>query len=155
VISHGAVGLTIRLLALEGFTFVVEFLATADADLELGEAPLKIDLGRHQGQPFFINLLDQFVDFRAMQKQLALPQRVVVFAIALFVRADVHIVNEHLAVADATIGFLDTHLPHAHSFHLCALQSQSSLEDFVDEIFVISLFIVGNYFYAHEIHEVG
>jgi len=149
VISYGTRGLSISLLALEGFAFIVELLAATDTDLKLGETTPEINFGRHQGQSFLCNLLHQLVDLKAMQQQFTLSQRIVVFAIALFIGTDVHIIDEQFTIANAAIGFLDTDLPHAHGFHLSALQGQAGFYDFIDKVLVISLFIVGDYFYTH------
>lgn len=151
MISHGARGFAISLFAFESFSFIIQLLAATHTDLELGATVLEINLGRHKGQPLFIDLLDQLVDLVAIEQKLARAQRLMVFAIPLFVGADVHVVDKHLAVANAAVGFLDAHLPHADRLDLGPLESQARFDRLINEIFVISLFIVGNDLYTHEI----
>ena len=55
VITHGAGGFAVSLLTLECITFVIEFLASANTDFELGATIFEIEPGRHQGQPLLIN----------------------------------------------------------------------------------------------------
>ena len=63
VAAHGPLHVAVRILFLQCGSFVIELLATAQADLDLGSAvALKIYLQRQQGKAFFLSLADQFLD---------------------------------------------------------------------------------------------
>jgi len=84
-----------------GFALVVQLFPFAEADQHFGVAVAYIHLQRHKRKAFLLGQAEQLMNLHLMQQQLARSRRVRrVVAVAFFVRADVHIVQENLAVAD-------------------------------------------------------
>lgn len=150
VLTNGPGGLTIGFLLLEGFPFVVQFFPFGDPDFQLDQAVFQINFGRNQGKTFFIDQTNQFANLGAMQQQLAHPGRINgVFPVALFVGADVHIVDEDLAIFDSAVGFLEIDLAKANRLDLGSGQHQAGFIDIFDEVVVPGFFVVGNNFNGH------
>ena len=89
-------------------------------------------------------LADQLADLVAMQQQLAATQRLVVGVAAMRVRADVDVVEEHLAVLDAreTVAQVDASL--ANRLHLGPEQRHAGLERLEEVEVVKRLAVLGD-----------
>jgi len=149
MLFYGPVHLASGLFALEGVALVVEPLPFGHADLQLGFAVLKIEFGRHQSQALFLNLADQLPDFVTMQKQSAHPQRIGIFAVAELVRADMHVADEDLTVADAAVGLLEVDLAGAQRFDLRPFELESGFKNLLYKVIVKGLLVAGHKFNGH------
>ena len=65
------------------------------------------DLGRDEGQAFFLDLAGQALDLPAVEKEPFRPEGVMVESVGGFIRADVAIEQEHFAVADLGVAFFE------------------------------------------------
>jgi hypothetical protein len=82
-------------------------LSFAEREGDFGSPILEVQLERHQGESPLLHGADQLLDFPAVQQKLAGADRIVVVAITLLVRGDVHPFQEYLAVLDAGIRLPD------------------------------------------------
>src|SRR5438093_8671668 len=99
---HSALHLAPRLPVLNIFSAVIFVLALAKAYFELRlPGRCEIQPERHQRQPLLLGPAHELIDLPAMQKQLARAQRVVIRDVAVAVRADVAVVQEHLGPVHA------------------------------------------------------
>ena len=87
-----------------------------------------------------------------MHQQAAGADRVPVEDIALLIGADVHPVDQHLAVLDDTVGILQVDVALADGFDLRAAQLEASLEFFLYKVVVIRLAVGGNLFDSAAVH---
>src|SRR5690606_4369512 len=74
-VSHGALRLAVVLPLLERLALVVELLASADADLELGAAVEEVQAQRHDRDAALARPDGELVDLRVVQQQLGLAAR--------------------------------------------------------------------------------
>ena len=80
-----------------------------------------------------------------MHQQLSLSEGLSIEDISLLIGADVHSKNKKLSVLKRTIGILKVYRSRANAFDLCSEKRYSRFVLFVNEILMISLFILGNY----------
>ena len=106
--------------------FFVGPLALGQGNLDL-DPPLLCEhhLGRDEGVAFFADLADEPLDLLAVEKKLFLPKGIVVENIGLFVRADVHMDKENLAVPDFGVAVLQADPALPDGFHLAAQQGDA------------------------------
>src|SRR4030081_526303 len=64
-----------------GFALVVQFLAFGHRDFALDAAAFEVNLGRNERQALLASLAPEFLDFFAMQQQLAIPHGGMVFTV--------------------------------------------------------------------------
>ena len=81
-----------------------------------------------------------------MQQQFPGTQRIHVVTIALFVGADVGLVQEHFAVVDLGVAFLQADLARPDGFDFRAGQNDTCFVAVFDEVIVVSPLIVGDEF---------
>src|SRR5437773_3462764 len=135
-----AVGLT----ALDRLTFVVLLFSLGEAHGHLHAAVFEVHAHRYERHPFLDGLADQLADLVAMQQQLPAPQRLVLRIPAMAVRADVHVVDEHLAVFDAGEAVAQVHTAFADRFYLGAEEHDAGLEGFEQMVVVGRLAVLGD-----------
>src|SRR5678815_3704062 len=125
--GNGSSGFAFRLAPLQVFPLVMLFLASAQGDPDLGPAAGKVDFEGNEGEPLLFHSTDQPLDLAAMQQQLARVYRLVVPAIALLVRGNVHSLEKDFAVLDPGPGLLDGGLLGAQRLDLGAGQHEARL----------------------------
>src|SRR5262245_17001324 len=86
----------------------------------LGAAVPEIELERHQRKAPLLDRTDQFFDLAAVEEELAGTYRIVIVAVPLLVRRDVHGLEEDLAVVHPAEGLLDRCFPGAERLDLGA-----------------------------------
>ena len=100
-IAHGGIRLALEVLLSEGGAFVVSLLPLRDPQLHLDVLVLDVKLERDEGRAAVSRDTFEFQDLAVVQKELSGPQRLVVDAVAVRVRADVAVVDPDLAVLTA------------------------------------------------------
>src|SRR5579871_657060 len=118
--AHGALDFALGVALGNGFALVIELLAPAEADFDLGMIALEIELEGNQCQPLCLHLADQIVDLAAMQQQLAVAQGVVVHVRSLLIDGDMAAFQPDFAVFDTRKRAAQVHLAVADGFNFCA-----------------------------------
>src|SRR3990172_7789224 len=80
--AHLPPGLALDIAALDRLALVVDLLAAPDADLDLREPVLEVELQRDQREPLLLDLPGELRDLAAMQQDLAPALWLVVVDIA-------------------------------------------------------------------------
>src|SRR5215207_7074963 len=142
---HRGAGFAVRFPLLDGFPLVVRLLALRQADGDLHFAALEVEPQRHEREPTFDGLANQLADLLPVQEQLPLPGGLVVGIPAVTVRADVHVVDEHLAVFEACEAVAQVHAAFADRLYLGALEHDTRLECFEDVVVVQRLPVLGHH----------
>ena len=93
-----------RITALDRLSAIILFFAFGQRDLNLGLSPrTEINAERYDRESLLLRLAQELADFFAMEEQLAWAQRVVVHDIAVAIRRDMAIVQNHLLMIHAGI----------------------------------------------------
>lgn len=87
-----------------------------------------------------------------MKQQLFGPKRVFVEDIALLIRADVHAIDDHLAVLDPDKRLFDTAFAHAQGLYLRPVQLDPGLETLLKKIVMPGFFIIRDQFFLRLRH---
>src|SRR5215467_1275511 len=87
-IADGGAGLSFGSARALGFALIVKLLALGQRHFALDPAVLQVDFGGNQRQPLFAGLAQQFVDFPAVQQELAIADGRMVLAVAVRILAD-------------------------------------------------------------------
>ena len=140
---------TIPVSILFRLALVVLLLAFGQADFRLDTAFQVMQIEGDQRVTGALDLADQPVDLIGVQQQFARPGRVGFDVCGGFCqRRDMHAENEHLAVLDDNVGFLDVGASGTDRLDFPAFQNDARLELFFDEV-IVERFFVGDD--AHEI----
>ena len=121
---------------------VVELFTFGKADLHLDEASLEIDAQRHDRVALFGSASREPVDLGAVQQKFPRAERILVENIALFVRTDVHAVDDDLPAVCPDKGLFDGALAHAQGLHLGAGQLNAGFVGVLDKVIVVCFFVV-------------
>ena len=142
---HGPLDLTPRITALDRFPAIILFLAFGQRDLNLGLSPrTEVNAERYDREPLLLRLAQQLADFFAMEEQLAWAQRIVVHDIAVAIRRDMAIVQNHLLMIHAGITITQVDLAFAQRFDLRTPKHDAGLHLLFDGI-IVERFSVGRY----------
>src|SRR3989344_1976804 len=87
---------------------------------------------------------DQFTDFMAVEQEFTFSQRLMIGAIAMRVRPDVHSKKPGFAPLDRTIGVVDVHGTRADRFDFGALQDDSRVKLLEEFIVAAGVFVVAD-----------
>src|SRR5579863_2538031 len=101
---HGFVGFPLGFLLALCFAAVVELLALGHGELAFGNAIAEINLQGNDGHSLLLRLDLQLLDFAAIQKQLALSQRIVIARAAWLIFGNVAVDEPRLAAANFRVG---------------------------------------------------
>ena len=116
------------LAGLDGSAFVGERLAFGKTKRHLRDtAAVEVDSQRHEGEAFLYDLVIKFTDLSGMGQQFATPKRVVVLRVAELIEGDVTADKPQFIVDDHRVGLLDGGGLLPETFHLCAEQSDPTL----------------------------
>ena len=115
-------------------SLVVVALALADGDLDLDQASLTVDAEWYNGLPSHVLGTAKFVDFPAMQQQLALARGLVVLDVSESVFVHMHVVEEGTVALDANKTVSDLAIAGAYGLYLGPLEGNPSLILFADLI---------------------
>ena len=85
---------------------VIEFLSFADSDLHFDPGSLEVKGERYDRKTLLLDIGIESQDLILVHQQASVAHRVPVEYIPLFIRADMHLFNEDLAVFDVTPGIL-------------------------------------------------
>ena len=124
---------TLGRFCLQILALIIVMLAAGQRELQLRAAMLEVDLERHEGEALLACLAEQLDDLRLVHQELARAQRIVIEDIPLLIRADMHMLDENLAILDDSIAVLEIGLAGPQGFDLCPLQSQPCLKGLMDE----------------------
>src|SRR5262249_4723157 len=126
-------------------TFVIEFLATSQGELDLGTAFLiKIEFERHQSHALALDRTDQSADLAPVQQQFSWPFRRMVEAVGLQIFRNIGIDKPDFAATRIGVGFGDCRFALSQRFDLGARQRQTGLKCFVNKIIEACLAIIGD-----------
>jgi hypothetical protein len=118
-------------------------LASAHVTFDLAGLPVQVE--RHQGVAFLLDLADQAADLVLVHEQLFGPHRIGPdVGRGGSQRVDLAADDEQLAVADDHIAVSQLHLALTQGFDLPALQHDASLKALFKEIIEDGLLVVGN-----------
>src|SRR5262249_37185402 len=118
-----------------------EFLASAQAKLDLYTIVLKVELERYQGLSFCLYALGKPCNLAPVHQQLAIPQWCMIHVGALFIFGDMDVLQPYLSVSYAREGSTQIHFAGANGFHLGTCQYNAGLDGFIYEVIVIGLTI--------------
>src|ERR1039458_8339345 len=141
-VAEGAVDVALGFLFLEFFPLVLDVLSLGQGQLDLDPASLEIKLYRNKGEPFLVDPGRKPGDLVAVQKQFSDPGGVGIVTVALFVRGDVHPVEEHFLLFHARETVLEVGFAVADGFHLAPGQRDAGLDAFQDKIIMEGLAIL-------------
>src|SRR2546428_2171042 len=117
----------VGLAALDRLALVVLLLPFRQADRHLHATLLVVEPHRDERHSLLDRLADQFPDFVAVQQELPAAQRLVIGVAAMAVRADVDVVEKHLAVFQAREAVAEVDATFADRLHLGAEQHDARL----------------------------
>ncbi len=144
--SHGAIHLTLAVGLFQGFSFVVQFLATAEPHQHLRATFCEIHSQRDQRQPFFFGLTGKLGKLAAMDQQLARSGGDMIHAVGLDVFLDVTIHQPEFAIPHASVGLVQRELARAQALDFAADQCDAAFQRFQDIEPMTSLTVLGNQF---------
>src|SRR3954463_3214854 len=90
-LGEGAVHVALHVAALDGLALVADVLAAGDGDLRLGAAVGEVDAGGDEREPLLPDPALEPLDLRLVEQELARALRLVVVAVGVRVRRDVHV----------------------------------------------------------------
>ena len=146
MVFHGTLCFALHVAAGGILALIIQLFAAAYTELELDAGAFEIKRERYEGVALLFDDTEQAVDLPLMKQELAHTHRVAVENIALFIRADMHSVDEHFAVHDRTPGILQVDTAAAQRFHLGAHKLNAGFERFLDKIIVVGFFVLSNGF---------
>lgn len=114
--------------------FIVEFFTLAESDRHLDQGALKIKRERNQGVSLLLNKSEKSEDFSFVKEQTSRTNGVFVENVTLFVRRDMHITDEELAVGDIAPAILEIYGALAQRFDLSTVKFDAGFIGFLDEI---------------------
>ena len=123
-------------------------LAIAQAYLDLHPTALEVDAQGDQGEAVLFDLAEEPHDLPAVHQQPAGATGVRIEAVAVVIGGDMHLVKDHLAVLDAAPGVLQVQGTCPDGLDFRALQLDTGLEFFFDEVLMIGLPVSGHDFDA-------
>ncbi len=127
-----SIHLSTRVLGLLIMALVMELLATAQADLQLGPTAPEIESHRDQRIALSRDLADQALNLLLVQQQLTGPQRVVILPIGLLIRRYMDIHQKRLTVFQPNVTLGDRDPPTSQRLHLRTKQNQTRLDRVLD-----------------------
>lgn len=129
-----------------GVAFVVLLFPFAQAQEQLRVSVADVNLQRHDRIAFLFGQAEQLVDLRFVHQQLARSRRVGrIEPVALLERADMHVVDKNLAVADRRKRIPDVHSAIADRFDFSSRQDHARFVGVFDEIIMGSFFVLREY----------
>src|SRR5262249_28903847 len=111
-------GFPIGLTPLDRPPLVVLLLALGEAHGHLDATVLEVQAEGNERHSFLDGFADQFADFAAVQEELSAAQRFVIGVPTMAIWADIHVVDEHFAVLDASEAVTKIDASLADRFHL-------------------------------------
>lgn len=126
-------------------TLVVKLLASAKSQLHFYVRPTEVKGKGNDGKALLTHLAVQLHDLSLVHKELAVAQGIAVKNVALLVGTDVYPCGEDLAAFYFAIGILEVYLTCAETFYFCTEKLDPRFVLFVNEIIVVSLFVLGDY----------
>lgn len=128
-----------------GLAFVVPLLPSAEAQEQLGPAPLEIHLKRDERQALFGRFGGKSLDFAAMEKQLPRTTGGMVELVCLGVFWDVTTNEPNLTPFKAPIGLVERDFSDPEAFYLASHKRQAALQGIQHQVVVLGLAVL-----AHE-----
>ena len=107
---------------------------------------LEIQRKRNQRQTVLLDLAKHPVDLLMVHQKLSDTHRICPEQAVLFIRGNVHSFHEQLAVCNVTPSILQIDMTQPNRLHFIALQCNSSLIAFQNEILMPCLPVVTNFF---------
>jgi hypothetical protein len=122
----------------------VLLLPLAQCEGHLGPAVLEVELERHQGQAALLDGADQLLDLAPVKEELAGADGVMIVAVALLVRSDVHAFEKYLTVLYPGVGFADRGLSVPEGLHLGPREHDAGLPGLEYMVVMGCLGVAGN-----------
>src|SRR5262245_466272 len=131
--------LAIGLSPLDRFPLVVFFLALRQAHGHFHTPVFEVHAHRDERHPFLDRLAGELANLLAVQQELPPAQRLVLRVAAMPVGADVHVVEEHLAVLEPGKAVTEVHASFADRLDLGAEQHDAGFVGIEDVEIVVGL----------------
>lgn len=131
---------------------VIELLALCQRNIKLDILPGKMHVKRHKRIPVACNLSQKTEYLSLVQKKPSYTQGILVENVSLFVRRDVHPVDEQLPAVYLAVAFLKIYLSLTDAFYFCSAQLYARLDFFFYEILVVRLLVLCEYSRALFLH---
>ena len=93
--------LTLGIFLGRGLSFIMQFFTLTQADLDLHTAALKVNGQRDQCQALLFYLSQQAHDLLAVHKQASGSSGIHIEAVAVIIRGNVHLVQDHFTILNA------------------------------------------------------
>ena len=119
----------------------MEGFSAAEGDLHLHEIAFEIDLGGNEGEPFFLDLALQTLDFLLVDEKAAVAFGDMVEDRALVVGLDGEADEPHLAVLDAHVGIGEGEASCPERFDFGSLQGHAGLEVLYDLVVEVGFLV--------------
>jgi len=142
--AHGSFNIALCVPLGEIVALVIELFALAQRKLHLHAAVLQIHAQGDQRQTLLHYILMGLADLLLVHQEPLGSHGFGIEIAALFIGADVHVVDEHFAVLDGGVAVFQIALAEADGFDLGALQFKAAFPAFEDEI-IMPGFSVLNY----------
>ena len=126
------------------FALVLKLFAPAKANAYFDVGTAEINFQRNKSHTLLLNSRMELHDLAFMHQKSANTKRIAVENISLFVRADVHSVDEDLAVFDIAPAVLKVHMTGTDAFYFGTEKFDPRFVFFINKIVMKSLFVVGN-----------
>ena len=125
-----------------GFALIMQFFSFGDGQFYLDAAVLQIHLGRNERQPFFASAGLEFLDLGTMQQQFAAAGRLVIFAIAVGILADMSIEQPSLIARHLGEAIFQLDPAASGGFHFRSGEGQAGLKAFQQMIVMPRMTVV-------------
>src|SRR5579871_3537033 len=124
----------------------MQLLALSESNFALDAAILQVDLGRDEGQSFFLRLSEKLVDLAPVQQQLSAADGRVILTIAVGILADVRVIQPRFILVDLGIAFTKLDFAAAGRLDLGPRQDHPGLKTVQQEVVVPGLPVVAQDF---------
>jgi hypothetical protein len=122
------------------------FLATGDGDFAFGNAITEIDAKGDEGKALLLGFGDEFVDFAAVEEELAGAEGLVIPDAAGEVAGNVAMEEPDFAVFDSGVGIAEVGVAIAEGFDLGAAEDEAGFHFVEEEVMERGGTIGGNHF---------
>ena len=141
------------LFFLDSIAFVMQFFASAKSEFDFDESVLKVHFERNERVTLLLDFSAEFVDFGAVEEQLSRATGVNVVVTAHLIRRNMCAEHKHFAVFDYDETISEVDCSETYGLHFTPDERDARLVGVLDEIVVISLFVVCVFFLLFALKE--
>src|SRR5262249_7907520 len=141
---HFALGLASSL----GLPLVIEFFAFGQCQLDFDAAVLEVHFCRNYGETLLLRAAGKPVDFGSVHQQFSRASGLMVFAVAMTIRANVSIHEPDFSTAYGSVAVFEITTAFPDRFHFGSGKHNSALMRLQNKIVVVSLSIGRHHFFV-------